>query len=89
MRRLIVCVVVSLAVILGVVTVGFSRLAVAEDKMRLNYWSLMNASDKEVMDEMIAEFNRTHTDVEVYSSVASFDNYYQQLNRRDGSRERS
>ena len=74
MKR-IVCLVMSLACMLAVVT----PLTFAEDKLRINYWSLMNGSDKEVMDEMITEFNKTHPDMEVYSSVASFDNYYQQL----------
>ena len=75
----VVCFVLLFAVMAGVLTVGFSQFAFAEDKIKINYWILMGASDKEAMDQMVAEFNATHPDVEVYSSVATFDSYYQQL----------
>jgi multiple sugar transport system substrate-binding protein len=58
---------------------GPGKSVCAAEKMRINYWILMAGSDKEVMDLMVAEFNKTHPDVEVYSWVTSFDNYYQQL----------
>jgi multiple sugar transport system substrate-binding protein len=76
MKRL-VCLSVVVAVMIGVFSLG--QMAFAAEKIRINYWSLMSASDKEVMDLMIEEFNKAHSDIEVYSSVASFDNYYQQL----------
>ena len=51
----------------------------AEKPVVLTFWSLFTGGDGEFFNAMIAEFNRTHKDIQLKSDPAKYTDYYTKL----------
>jgi multiple sugar transport system substrate-binding protein len=57
--------------------IGFSSSAFAQ--VTVEYWNLFGGGDAEFMDEIVAEFNETHEDIEVDVTRLEWEEYYTKL----------
>jgi multiple sugar transport system substrate-binding protein len=55
------------------------KAAKTEGPVEVTFWSLFTGGDGEFFDAMVAEFNRTHTDIVAKTDTVKFDNYYTKL----------
>ena len=67
-----------LVLAIAIMLVGFTSGAAAE-AVTVEYWNLFGGGDAEFMDEIVAEFNNTHENIEVDVTRLEWEEYYTKL----------
>ena len=69
----------ALVLAVSVLFAGGTKETAKDGPVEITFWSLFTGGDGEFFDAMVAEFNRTHSDITLKSDTAKFTDYYTKL----------